>query len=229
MWIQNLISWSLLKFLHSGWEGSLLTHTHTPAWCDSCFLTVLGWKDLLHPALWSHDFVMRKYSWAVRKTPTSVETRTAHTSTASTALGCRSCSHRGGCSTTSWYTMSLMWYSRGNNRELFTWQHGVVLTCFCANQACKSWRSCQSSGKGCSQLFSSHRWNSFGEQEVKEVTKWISAEQREMKLILLYFNESSSSFGQGGLPPCQGKGQEFGYTCTWGSFWPGSRTGVRQS
>lgn len=52
------------------------TRRHTPAWCDSCSLTAQGWKDLLHQALWSCDFITRRPSCSgLRETPTSVETR----------------------------------------------------------------------------------------------------------------------------------------------------------
>lgn len=113
------------------------TRRHTPAWCDSCSLTAQGWKDLLHQALWSCDFITRRPSCSglrERRRPQWKREERVHQhglQNPAPALVCQSCSNRGGCFTTSWYTMSLTWYCRGNSPERFRQQHGVVLTCFC--------------------------------------------------------------------------------------------------
>ena len=94
--------------------------------------------------------------------------------------------------------MGLAWQCWGDNHELFR----LVFTYFCANQACGMhgdtvghlWMTV-------ANFFTFHTWQGFGELEVKEVTKLISASQRKMQIITLYLNESSISFGQGGLPP----------------------------
>lgn len=83
---QNLIAWFPLKFLHSAItlrKHFADTRRHTFAWCDSCFLTTRGWKDLLHKALESVLFynAQIQLQWAVRKMQTSVETLIAYTQT----------------------------------------------------------------------------------------------------------------------------------------------------
>ena len=76
-----------------------------------------------------------------------------------------------------------------------------------------------------SQLLTFHTWKGFGELEVKEVTKLISAAQRKMQTIMFYFNESSISFGQGGLPSAaRGRERSLAIPVLEVSFWQSIRS-----